>query len=127
MTGGERQYRSITLPHGRRVAGVVINHEWTDSTAANTQGGVSMTTSNEYRKMAEECYRLASEAKTETDRLACLELARNWLEAASSQDRMSPEQIAEAEKLTLAWDPKRDFLEPKTALGWRQRLLSFFR
>jgi hypothetical protein len=86
-----------------------------------------MTTSNEYRKMAEECYRLASEAKTETDRLACLELARNWLDAASRQDEMSPEQIAEAEKLTLAWDPKRESSQPKIALGWRQRLLSFFR
>jgi hypothetical protein len=35
-----------------------------------------MPTSNEYRQSAEECYRLAGEAKTETDRLACLELAR---------------------------------------------------
>jgi hypothetical protein len=42
-----------------------------------------MPTDNEYLKKAEECYRLAREAKTETDRLACLDLARTWLEAAS--------------------------------------------
>ena len=53
-----------------------------------------MPTSNEYRQSAEECYRLAGEAKTETDRLACLELARTWLEAASRRDGMTPEQIA---------------------------------
>jgi hypothetical protein len=86
-----------------------------------------MSTSNEYRAMAEECYRLASEAKTETDRLACLDLARTWLEAASRQDEMTPEQIAEAQKLTLGWDPKRGSLQPETALGWRQRLLSLDR
>ena len=45
-----------------------------------------MPTSNEYRQSAEECYRLAGEAETETDRLACLELARTWLEAASRRD-----------------------------------------
>ena len=41
-----------------------------------------MPTANDYLKRAEECYRLASEAKTEEDRLACLELARTWIEAA---------------------------------------------
>jgi len=45
-----------------------------------------MPSANEYFKMAEECYRLASEAKTEVDRLACLDLARTWLEAAAEQD-----------------------------------------
>lgn len=58
-----------------------------------------MPTSSEYLKMAEECYRLANEAKTETDRLACLELARTWIEAAAKED--------EAEKLAR-WNPKPD-------------------
>ena len=70
-----------------------------------------MPTSNEYRQTAEECYRLANEAKTETDRLACLDLARTWLEATSRQDEKTPEQIAEAQKLERASTPK-----PKTPL-----------
>ena len=41
-----------------------------------------MPTANDYLKMAEECYRLAKEAKTDTDRQACLDLARTWIEAA---------------------------------------------
>jgi hypothetical protein len=45
-----------------------------------------MPSANDYFKMAEECYRLANEAKTEVDRLACLDLARTWLEAAAQQD-----------------------------------------
>ena len=57
-----------------------------------------MPSANEYFKMAEECYRLASEAKTEVDRLACLDLARTWLEAAAQQD--------EAEKRTRESPPK---------------------
>ena len=58
-----------------------------------------MPTSDEYRKVAEEYYRLAREAKTETDRLALLDLAQSWLQAASRRDEMTPEQIAEAQKL----------------------------
>jgi hypothetical protein len=45
-----------------------------------------MPSANDYFKMAEECYRLANEAKTEVDRLACLDLARTWLEAAAQQE-----------------------------------------
>ena len=45
-----------------------------------------MPSANDYFKMAEECYRLANEAKTDVDRLACLDLARSWLEAAAQQD-----------------------------------------
>lgn len=45
-----------------------------------------MSTANDYLKMAEECYRLAKEAKTDNDRQACLDLARTWIEAASQQD-----------------------------------------
>jgi hypothetical protein len=44
-----------------------------------------MSTANDYLKMAEECYRLAKEAKTDNDRQALLDLARNWIEAASQQ------------------------------------------
>jgi hypothetical protein len=65
-----------------------------------------MPTSDEYRKVAEEYYRLAREAKTETDRLALLDLAQSWLEAASRRDEMTPEQIAEAQKLAAEWKPK---------------------
>ena len=42
-----------------------------------------MATSNEYGKLAEKCFRLVREAKTEKDRLACLDLAQKWLEASS--------------------------------------------
>jgi hypothetical protein len=45
-----------------------------------------MPSATGYCKMAEECYRLANEAKTEVDRLACLDLARTWLEAAAQQE-----------------------------------------
>ena len=45
-----------------------------------------MPTPEEYRKTAEAYFRLALEAKTETDRLALLELAEHWLEAASRED-----------------------------------------
>ncbi len=76
-----------------------------------------MPSSNDYREMTEECYLLASEAKTETDRLACLDLARTWLEAASRQDEMTPEQIAEAQKLARAWKSKR----PRSTIFARRR------
>jgi hypothetical protein len=45
-----------------------------------------MPTANDYMKMAEECYRLAKEAKTDNDRQALLDLARTWIEAASQAD-----------------------------------------
>lgn len=44
-----------------------------------------MSTANEYLRMAEECYRLAKEAKTDTDRQALIDLATTWIEAASQQ------------------------------------------
>jgi hypothetical protein len=49
-----------------------------------------MPTTDEYRRIAEEYYRLAREAKTETDRLALLELANTWLDTASRQDGTLP-------------------------------------
>jgi len=49
-----------------------------------------MPASDGYSKLAEECFRLAREAKDETDRLACLDLAQKWLEAASDQNEKAP-------------------------------------
>jgi hypothetical protein len=84
-----------------------------------------MPTSNEYRQKAEECYRLANEAKTETDRLACLDLARSFLDAAARQEEMTSEQIAEAQKPERA--PKEiETPQSNTGWGWRQ-LLGLFR
>jgi hypothetical protein len=57
-----------------------------------------MPTANEYLKLAEECYRLAKEAKTETDRLACLDLAQQWIEAASRQQDEAPKPASEPTK-----------------------------
>ena len=57
-----------------------------------------MPTANEYLKMAEECYRLACEAKTETDRVACIDLARTWLEAASRQHDEALKQVLQSSK-----------------------------
>ena len=54
-----------------------------------------MPTSNECRQRADECYRLAAEAKIEADRQALLNLARSWLDAAASQDGMTPSEEAE--------------------------------
>jgi hypothetical protein len=48
-----------------------------------------MPTPDEYRKIAETYYRLACDAKTEADRLALLDLAKSWLEAASRDDTKS--------------------------------------
>jgi len=85
-----------------------------------------MATSNEYREKAEQCFRLASEAKTETDRVACLDLARTWLEASSRQAEMTPDQIAKAQKLELVWQLKSKTPQRKARSGWRQRVSGFF-
>lgn len=84
-----------------------------------------MPTANEFRQKAEECFRLANEATTETDRLACLDLARTWLEAAARQDEMTPDQIVDSQKLELDWKPKPEAVQAHP--GWRERLLGFFR
>jgi hypothetical protein len=42
-----------------------------------------MSTSDDYRAMAEECFKKAREAQTERDRKDYLELASTWLESAS--------------------------------------------
>jgi hypothetical protein len=51
-----------------------------------------MSTSDDYRAMAEECFRWARQALTEDKRQAYLDVARTWLEAASSQDCGLPAQ-----------------------------------
>jgi len=84
-----------------------------------------MSTSDDYSKLAEKCYRLASEAKSEADRIACLELAQGWLEMASRQDEAAAEQIAEAEKVR---EPEASGTPgPQARMGWLQRLLGFLR
>jgi len=85
-----------------------------------------MPTSNEYGKKAEECYRLANEAKTETDRLACLDLARNFLDAAARQEEMTSEQIAAAQRPERAPKLEIETSQSNTGWGWRQ-LLGLFR
>ena len=86
-----------------------------------------MSTSNDYSKLAEKCYRLANEAKTEADRIACLELAQNWLEMASRQDEMTHGQIAEAEKLERERKAAPETPQPQAPMGLLRRLLGFFR
>jgi hypothetical protein len=86
-----------------------------------------MSTSEEYRKIAEEYDRLAREAKTETDRLALLGLAESWFENASRQDEMSPGQIAEVQNLEREWTSKPEKHESQNRRGWWQRLLGVFR
>ena len=85
-----------------------------------------MSTSDDYSKLAEKCYRLASEAKTEADRLACLDLAQSWLEMASRQDEAVAEQIAKAEKLVREQNASQT-PKPEAPAGWLQRLLGLLR
>ena len=88
-----------------------------------------MATSNEYSKRAEKCFRLAREAKTETDRLSCLDLAQKWLEAASTspQDETTPDHIAKAEKSESERKAKAETTQPQSFPGWRERLRRLFR
>jgi hypothetical protein len=86
-----------------------------------------MSTSEEYRKIAEEYDRLAREAKTESDRLALLGLAENWFENASRQDEMSPGQIAEVENLAREWKANPQKQESQNRRRWWQQLLGVFR
>jgi hypothetical protein len=48
-----------------------------------------MITSQEYRRMAEECFGWAREAQTDEVRLCYLNLAQTWVDAASWIDRAS--------------------------------------
>ncbi len=47
-----------------------------------------MPTSDEYRKISEKYYRFARDARTETDRLALLDLAETWQQRASPLRRV---------------------------------------
>jgi hypothetical protein len=80
-----------------------------------------MSTADEYRKIAEQYDRLASEAKTETDRLALLDLAHTWLDTAWRQDEMNHEEVAEAPPfdLTAKADAATDDGKPKRGWLWR--------
>ena len=79
-----------------------------------------MPTSAECRQKADECYRMAAEAKTESDRAACLDLARTWLEASLNPD-LTPEQVAQARKYELEPQP-----EAPPSGGLRRWLWEFF-
>jgi hypothetical protein len=82
-----------------------------------------MPISNDYGKLAEECYRLANEAKTETDRQACIDLMQSWLDTASRQENKAAEQLAAAQRA-----PEIKHLQrPVRLTSWRQRLLSLIR
>ena len=85
-----------------------------------------MTTSDEYEKLAEGCFRLAREAKTETDRLACLDLGLKWLDAATRQDETFSGRMAEAQELERARKPPPESLQ-RHPPGWLQRVLGIFR
>ena len=91
-----------------------------------------MPTSEEYRQTAEEYVRLAGEAKTEADRVACLDIAHSWLEAAARQEAMTPAQLAEVKQLAIEPKEERDLQreretqEAKPRAGWR-RLFGLFR
>jgi hypothetical protein len=80
-----------------------------------------MSTADEYRKIAEEYDRLACEAKTETDRLALLDLAHTWLDTASRQDEINHEQVAEAPEfdLTAKKDAATDDGQRRRGWLWR--------
>jgi hypothetical protein len=95
-------YKSL-IPHDARAYPILA--------LVRMQGKTPMPTSDEYRKIAEGYDRLARKAKTETDRLALLDLARTWLEAVSRQDEMTPAKIADAQKFAHEWKPK---LDPKS-------------
>jgi hypothetical protein len=48
-----------------------------------------MITSQEYRRMAEECFGWAREAQTDEVRLCYVNLAKTWLQAASWMENVS--------------------------------------
>jgi hypothetical protein len=84
-----------------------------------------MPSSKEDIRRAEECYRLANEAKTESDRLACLDLARTWLDVSSSEDVTVPTQMTEPGEPELTRNSR--FQEPERPSGWRRWVLGLFR
>jgi len=47
---------------------------------------LKLPNADDYQAMAEECFRRAQEAQTDSERHGYLELARTWLEAATKVD-----------------------------------------
>jgi hypothetical protein len=80
-----------------------------------------MSTADEYRRIAEEYDRLACEAKTETDRLALLDLAHTWLDTAWRQDEMDHEQDAEARQFDQAAKADAGADDERRKHGWLWR------
>jgi hypothetical protein len=70
-----------------------------------------MSTPDDYRAMAEECFRSARQAQTEDKRQAYLDVARTWLEAASGPDCGPPAQTCEGQHATVLQLPA----EPRSA------------
>jgi hypothetical protein len=83
ITGRENKTTNLLAPAAeRRIAFSLLRQQ-----AENI-----MSTSDDYRAMAEECFRWARQALTEDKRQAYLDVARTWLEAASSQECGPPAQ-----------------------------------
>jgi hypothetical protein len=80
-----------------------------------------MSTADEYRKIAEEYDRLACEAKTETDRLALLDLAHTWLDTASRQDEINHQQVVDAPPFDLTAKPDAATDDGQRRRGWLWR------
>jgi hypothetical protein len=70
-------------------AAVTRSTQVTSKIAAG-DGGVGMKTAAEYRAMAEECIKWASEAYTDEVRESYLQLARIWLDTASRMNGLAP-------------------------------------
>jgi hypothetical protein len=80
-----------------------------------------MSTADEYRRIAEEYDRLACEAKTETDRLALLDLAHTWLDTAWRQDEMDHEQVVDAPPFDLTAKTNSATDDGRRNRGWLWR------
>ena len=66
-----------------------------------------MITSQEYRRMADECFGWAREAQTEEVRLCYHNLAQTWLEAAAWIDRASGQCASASTPASRRPAPKR--------------------
>jgi len=71
---------------------------------------------DEYGKLAEQCFRLAREAENETDHLACLDLPQKWLEQAGKEQKLEP-----------AATPKSETPQGTALSGWLKQVLGIFR
>jgi hypothetical protein len=55
-------------------------------------------TAQDYRRNAEECLRLAREAKTDIERQQLIEMANAWVQAAAAEDAKEPADAPAARK-----------------------------